>query len=461
MYIGNKTFCGKKSNKQMIDDQLNLDVTVNNVDINSDRPYGLKILEGLFKAKEVETQYQMDQTINLPTVSNHYMTDTNIDDEVGGNSKYLFNSTVLNISNILPSIAESPLRKNTNVAPILSEVSIEIEEEKSEVKQYQPEAIVVEKDTTENKDCLNISKVNSTKPATIVELSMMNTTKADSLLISPIKSERDEEKYQYYSSVANAIDFRSIEKEVLNVIQNQKQQKLKACKDWINKKKGTCFKVTVQEQKEGKNCLQEILEEVVFESNPEDFLQYYFLVQQEDRKNWDQHVESYDVLYAYEKDDTKYFFLRQCQKKVLMIKPREYIYCMALRKLETGDLIYGMTSYDDRNYPQSTESKIERGFFKLGGGYIRSNEECSNMMTNKTQLDQSISRSRATVDNSNLKKMYRYTLVDPRLRISIKIAKSSIGSYFKHLHKNIYEAQSKYEPKGKEMWNQKIKEVQI
>jgi len=57
--------------------------------------------------------------------------------------------------------------------------------------------------------------------------------------------------------------------------------------------------------------------------------------------------------------------------------------------------------------------------------------------------------------------MYRYTLVDPRLRISIKIAKSSIGSYFKHLHKNIYEAQSKYEPKGKEMWNQKIKEVQI
>lgn len=223
MYIGNKTFCGKKSNKQMIDDQLNLDVTVNNVDINSDRPYGLKILEGLFKAKEVETQYQMDQTINLPTVSNHYMTDTNIDDEVGGNSKYLFNSTVLNISNILPSIAESPLRKNTNVAPILSEVSIEIEEEKSEVKQYQPETIVVEKDTTENKDCLNISKVNSIQPATIVELSMMNTTKADSLLISPIKSERDEEKYQYYSSVANAIDFRSIEKEVLNVIQNQKQ----------------------------------------------------------------------------------------------------------------------------------------------------------------------------------------------------------------------------------------------
>jgi len=57
---------------------------------------------------------------------------------------------------------------------------------------------------------------------------------------------------------------------------------------------------------------------------------------------------------------------------------------MALRKLETGDLIYGMTSYDDRNFPQSTDAKIERGFFKLGGGYIRSNEECSNMMTNKT-----------------------------------------------------------------------------
>jgi len=77
--------------------------------------------------------------------------------------------------------------------------------------------------------------------------------------------------------------------------------------------------------------------------------------------------------------------MRQCQKKVLMIKPREYIYCIALRKLENGDLIYGMQSYDDRAYSADvTESKIERGFFKLGGGYIKQNEECSNMMTNKT-----------------------------------------------------------------------------
>ena len=68
-----------------------------------------------------------------------------------------------------------------------------------------------------------------------------------------------------------------------------------------------------------------------------------------------------------------------------MIKPREYIYCVALRKLENGDLIWGMSSYDDRNYSyDATEAKIERGYFKLGGGYIKLNEECSNMMTNKT-----------------------------------------------------------------------------
>lgn len=444
----------------MIDDQLNLDVTVNNVDINSDRPYGLKILEGLFKSKEVETQHQMDQTINLPEVSKQYMTSNNNDDEVGGNTKYLFNSSVLNISNILPSNAESPVRANQNVETILSEVSIEIEVEKNGIKQYQSETSVVEKNTTENRDCLNTSKLNSTKPVTRTELSMMNTTKADSLLISPFKSEKDEEKYQYYSSIANAIDFRSIEKELINVIENQKQQKLKACKDWVNKKKGTCFKVTVAEQKEGKDNIQEILEEIVFESNAEDFLQYYFLVPQEERKKWDQHGSTYDVLYAYEKDDIRYFFLRQCQKKVLMIKPREYIYCIALRKLENGDLIYGMSSYDDRNYScDATESKIERGFFKLGGGYIKLNEECSNMMTNKTQLDQSISRSRADIDYSNLKKMYRYNVVNPKLKIPIKIAKSSIGGYFRNLHKNIYDAHSKYELKGKEMWDQKIKEV--
>jgi len=252
LFIGNKAVGSKKSKKQMIDDQLNLDVTVNNVDINSDGPYGLKILEGLFKAKEVESQYKMDQTINLPEVSNHYMTDTNIDDEVGGNTKYLFNSSVLNISNIMPSKAESPIRANQNVE-ILSEVSIEIEVENNGIKQYQSETSVVEINTTENKDCLNTSKLNSTKPVTRAELSMMNTTKADSLLISPFKSAEHEEKYQYYSSIANAIDFRSIEKELINVIENQKQLKLKACKDWINKKKGTCFKVTVDEQKEGKD----------------------------------------------------------------------------------------------------------------------------------------------------------------------------------------------------------------
>jgi len=141
----------------------------------------------------------------------------------------------------------------------------------------------------------------------------------------------------------------------------------------------------VAEQKEGKDNLQEILEEVVFEANPEDFLMYYFLVGNEERKKWDQHGQSYDVLYAYEKNDIKYLFIRQCQKKVLMVKPREYIYCIALRKLENGDHIYGMVSYDDKNYSSDfAVTKIERGFFKMGGGYIKLNEECSNLMTNKT-----------------------------------------------------------------------------
>jgi len=222
LFIGDKASGSKQSKKQMIDDQLNLDVTVNKADINSDGPYGLKILEGLFKAKEVETQHQMDQTINLPEVSNRYMTETNIDDEVGGNNKYLFNSPVLNISNILPSKAESPVKENQNVE-ILSEVSIEIELEVNGIKQCQSETSVVEINMTEDKNCLNASKLNSTKPVTRAELSIMNTTKADSLLISPFKSEKDEEKYQYYSSIANAIDFGSMEKEFINVIENQKQ----------------------------------------------------------------------------------------------------------------------------------------------------------------------------------------------------------------------------------------------
>jgi len=55
--------------------------------------------------------------------------------------------------------------------------------------------------------------------------------------------------------------------------------------------------------------------------------------------------------------------------------------------------------------------------------------------------------------------MFRYTICNPKLKIPIKVAKSSIGGYFKNLHKKIYDAQSKYEPKGKEMWDQKIKEV--
>lgn len=63
------------------------------------------------------------------------------------------------------------------------------------------------------------------------------------------------------------------------------------------------------------------------------------------------------------------------------------------------------------------------------------------------------------IDYSNLKKMYRYTLCNPKLKIPITIAKSSMASYFRHMHKNVYKAQLKENKSASFLWDQKIKEV--
>lgn len=364
----------------MIDDQLSLNLTVNNAEFISQRPYGVKILEGLFKSstKDVESQHNMDQTINL---SIGMPTKTNIDDEIGGNTKNIFNNSALNFSNIYPAKSKNSPRGNIAVENVLSEVSIELESEKNEFKQYQPETVAVESNVFENSNCLNINNLTPSKPFIESNVSIMNETKADTIVTQAFMSEKAKEKYEYYSSIAASIDFRSIEQHVLDVI-DKKELKLRACKDWIEKKKGTCFKVTLREQIKGKDRCQEILEEIVFDSDPEDFLHYFFFSSYEERKSWDHHAQQFDILYAFEKDGTKYIFFRQCTKKVFIIKAREYVYCVALRKLETGDLIYAMQSYDDKNC--SFDATIERGRFELGGGYVKFGEDRQISMTNKS-----------------------------------------------------------------------------
>jgi len=254
--------------------------------------------------------------------------------------------------------------------------------EKSVFKQLQPEIVVAQSNVFENNANLNDNIMISSKPDIESNVSIMNATKAETIDNFAFMSEEAREKYEYYSNIAAEIDFRSIEAHMLDVIKNQRQLKLKACKEWIEKKEGTCFKVTLDEHKKGKELYHEILEEVVFDTDPEEFLHYFLLSPQEQRIAWDQHCAAYKILYVFEKDGVKYIFLRTFTKKIMIIKPREYIYCIALRKFDTGDFIYGMQSYDDKNYPE--DPSIIRGEFIKGGGYVKLNEDRSTLMTNKT-----------------------------------------------------------------------------
>lgn len=364
----------------MIDDQLNLDLTVNNAEIISTRPNHVKILEGLFKtsAKE-ESQYRMDQTLNL---SIGMPTKTNIDEEIGGNTKRIFDNSALNFSNIYPERVETKVNEKAVVENVLSEVSIELESDIKEFRSEQPEIVVAQSNAFENSRCIDKNSMTPLQPQMESNVSIMNETKADTIVTLPAMTAEQKEKYEYYSSVAASVDFRSIEEHMLDVINTKKELKLRACKDWIEKKKGTCFKVTCDELLNGKDKMQEILEEIVFDNDPEDFLHYFFFSNLEERKDWDTQAAEMSILYVFEKDRTKYIFFRQVTKKVLMIKAREYIYCVALRKLETGDLIYAMQSYDDKNL--SPDPNIERGRFEMGGGYIKFGEDRQITMTNKS-----------------------------------------------------------------------------
>lgn len=505
----------KTRSTESADDHLNNDIIVNNVDIyvNSDSPRRKKSCGGIFRKKSKDIQDEKhaihpDQTLDLtnciPTSSKKGFLDDNIDYEDNNATNFFLNS-LLNVSNIIIPNYESQAKdriiteydtptkgiiakKYDTPTKLLSDICNNNSPTKADTDDKVPsndfkqkncnhveslninsDLKLIEKSFRNKKEIelveckkFNIDQTNSnlfksTDEYPIVNESLNKVTSHRSIVTIPevfmsSKSIQNNEKHNYYLSLADTIDFGSMSQELWDIVASPKDQKFKGCNGWVNKSERTCYKVTLAEEKKGKQFFHEILEEIVLDNDPEEFLNYYFLAPAEERRKWDNTGEGYTVQYVLEKNGMKYFFIRQSSKKILILKPREYIYCIALKKLENGDQIYSLKSYEDRDYPLNP--KIERGEIAKGGGIIINYDRPVTIKSTNNSV-QDISMSHSKIEKNGQKKMYRYSLVNPRITIPIKIIKSSQGSFFSNLHKNVYKSQKQFTIDGKNQW-QKI-----
>lgn len=185
------------------------------------------------------------------------------------------------------------------------------------------------------------------------------------------------------------------------------------CEDLWNKEKKLGYKVTLTEHKIEGRPHHEITEEVLIENDPTDFMNFFFFCDLADRKKFDNQVETFEVIYILEHKGFQFQFMRQTTKKILMIKGRELVYVRVGKMLENGDWLYIIKSYDDKNFEKT--KKHDRCFIPKSGILF---ETCGKSVDWKLSASTSlISLDKSYIENATLRKMTRYTFMDPATKI--------------------------------------------
>ena len=72
----------------------------------------------------------------------------------------------------------------------------------------------------------------------------------------------------------------------------------------------------------------------------------------QDRKKFDNQIESFEVLCVLNHNGFEYTFCRQTTKKVLVIKGRELLYMKIGKYLPNGDYMCVFKSFEDKHFPK-------------------------------------------------------------------------------------------------------------
>ena len=478
----------RQSSKMNPDDHLNNEIIVNRVEVNvnSEKPHCRKFFERLLrKEKDCSDQSQhvitenqtMDLSNCIPISSKEQFLDDKIDCEDMGTTEFFLHS-VLNLSNIIPqkydasrkaseleisysvnktkTHRESDNTNNSLTRKISNEESFQKMNDKLFMTQENENHTVMtarqELSNSHNYQSANGMKLDDTICSQKSKMAEMYKFPRELIESSPEAIERCD----FYHGIVDSIDWETMQNDILEIFDTQSRQKLKCSENYIDKKKGTCYKVTINEKKQDKEILYETLEEAILDGDAEELHTYYYLSPTEERKKWDNNADSCEVQYVLVKDDTLYFFCRQVTKKVLIIKSREYVFCVGIKTLPNGDSMFLLKSYDDK-YCLPTKG-IERAYFEKAGGIVTSMFEPMDIKASQSsQLD--ITQSESKLSDNSLKKTFRYTLVNPRIKIPIKMARPSMASFFRNFHKNFYDSHKKYAKSGQNNWQEVINKV--
>ena len=145
------------------------------------------------------------------------------------------------------------------------------------------------------------------------------------------------------------------------------------------------------------------------ESLPYNYMMWFNFLPFPERAQIDSTLSSFDVLYMCELEEVTYTFVRFTTKKILMIKPKECIYMSAFKKIGSATWIETYSSYEDFYWPRvQTHDRMSI----VLGGLLYQNEGVKGP-----------TRCR------------KFTLLDPKTGIPVKVVKGIMGKYFKGFYR--------------------------
>lgn len=181
-----------------------------------------------------------------------------------------------------------------------------------------------------------------------------------------------QEKREYYISIVEDLKIEEMFDEVLDNIKKPNPNAIKMCEDLWNKEKKLGFKVSLAEIKIDGRPHHEIHEEVLIESEPLDFMNFFSFCDLADRKKFDNQVEAFDISYVLEHKGLQFMFIRQTTKKVMIIKGRELVLMRVGKILENGDWLFLIKSYDDKHFEKT--KKWDRCYIPKSGIHFSTND---------------------------------------------------------------------------------------
>ena len=145
------------------------------------------------------------------------------------------------------------------------------------------------------------------------------------------------------------------------------------------------------------------------ESLPYNYMMWFNFLPFPERAQIDSTLSSFDVLYMLEHEEVIYTFVRFTIKKILMIKPKECIYMSAFKKISPTTWIETYSSYEDFYWPR--QQTHDRMSIVLGGVLYENDHGGPGTLCSK------------------------FTLLDPRTGIPVKVVKGIMGKYFKGFYR--------------------------